>query len=132
MFDPHATHLQAALEGDVLVLTLTQRQIEGEEIAQGLKREMQDAVERCGANKVVIDLSRTRYVSSIAFWPLLSLRKQLQATGGRLLVCGLSGAVEEVFITTRMVSGAGAIDAPFEMAPDRAAALAKLGAAPPA
>jgi anti-anti-sigma factor len=131
MSEPQATYLEAALEGGALVLTVTRPQIEGEEVAQGLARELREAVERTGASNAVVDLSRTRYVSSIAFWPLLALRRQLQAAGGRLLICGLSGVVEEVFTTTKMVSGPGTVSAPFEVAPDRAAALARLGGGAP-
>ena len=75
---------------------------------------------------VVIDLSAARYVSSIAFWPLLSLRRRLQEQQGRLLICGLGGAVADVFQTTKMVSSAGSADAPFEVAADRAEAVALL------
>ena len=54
------------------------------------------------------------------------LRKHLADTAGRLLVCGLTGAVFDVFTMTRMVSSSGALDAPFEMAPDRETAVSRL------
>ncbi len=42
------------------------------------------------------------------------------------MICGLSGDIEDVFMTTRMISTGGAVDAPFEVAPDVAAAVARL------
>jgi anti-anti-sigma factor len=124
--------LQSAMERGVLVLTITRARIEGDEIAQRLREEMLAAVARTGARRVVIDMQHTRYVSSIAFWPLLSLRRQLLDTGGRLLICGLSGGVEDVFMTTKMISQGGAVAAPFEVAADRAEAVARLAEdAPP-
>jgi len=123
-----APYLESSLESGVLVLTLLRQQIEGEDLARGLKEEMLAAVSAAGANKVVLDLKNARYVSSIAFWPLLALRKQLQEQNGRLLICGLTAAVEEVFTMTKMVSSAGTLDAPFETAPDREAAVARLAA----
>jgi anti-anti-sigma factor len=119
-------YLDSVVERGVLVLTILRKQVEGEALAAGLKEEMADAVARHGTNKVVLDLSHCRYLSSIAFWPLLALRRQLADTGGKLLITGLSGAVLEVFASTRMVSSTGSLDAPFEMAPDRETAVSRL------
>ena len=120
------SYLEASVEQGVLVLTVTQRQIEGEDVAAALKEELLASVARHQLNKVVLDLRNTRYVSSIAFWPLLTLRRQLADQGGKLIICGLTGAVEEVFTTTKMVSSSGSMNAPFEMAADREAAVARL------
>ena len=122
--------VQSSVENGVLVLTLLWTHIEGEEAAHTLGREIQAAVEKAGATAVVVDLGRTRFLSSAAFWPLLNLRRQLLPKGGRLMICGLTGAVEDVFCTTRMISTDGSVDAPFQMAPDRAAAVARLADAP--
>jgi anti-anti-sigma factor len=118
--------LVARVEHGVLVLNVTRQQIEGEEIANRLREELLAAVTSHAATKVVLDLQHTRYVSSIAFWPLLALRRQLHEQGGRLIICGLTGAVHDVFTTTRMVSSSGSTDAPFETAPDRETAVARL------
>jgi anti-anti-sigma factor len=124
-------YLETTLDQGVLVLTVLRRQIEGEDIAAGLKEELLASVERHSVRWVVLDLRNTRYVSSIAFWPLLRLRQHLADLNGRLIICGLSGAVEEVFTTTKMVSSAGALNAPFEMAADRESAIARLLTPPP-
>jgi anti-anti-sigma factor len=121
-------YLEASVEQGVLVLTIQRQQIEGEDIAAGLKDELLAAVAQYDLHKVVLDLKNTRYVSSIAFWPLLALRRQLADKGGRLIVCGLTGAVRDIFTSTKMVSSEGSLNAPFEMAPDREAAVALLAA----
>src|SRR5262245_19979793 len=124
-------YLQVSTDRDVLVLTVARRQIEGEDIATGLKEELLAAVARHALTKVVLDLENTVYVSSIAFWPLLTLRRQLADQGGRLVICGLRGAVQEVFTTTRMVSSSGSMNAPFETASDRQTAVARLAGRDP-
>jgi anti-anti-sigma factor len=126
MSSSHGPILESHLDRGVLVVTFTQPSIQGEAIAEKVRQELLDAVERAGVRWVVIDLSRVRYLSSIAFWPLLSLRRRLQEQGGRLLICGLTGAVADVFHTTRMVSSAGAADAPFEVVADRNEAVPLL------
>jgi anti-anti-sigma factor len=118
--------LHSSLAQGVLVLTIKQPRIQGEEIAQSLREEMRSAVARAGVNRVVIDLQHARYLSSVAFWPLLSLRRQLLDAGGRLIICGLTGDIEDVFMTTKMISPGGEIDAPFEVAPDAAAAVSRM------
>lgn len=123
---PTPPYLDSAVEHGVLVLTILREQIEGEELAARLREELVAAVARHNLPHVVLDLQHTRYVSSIAFWPLLNLRKQLAERKGRLIICGLRGAVEEVFTTTRMVSSSGSPNAPFEVAPDRQMAVARL------
>jgi|SRR5579875_810463 len=118
--------LYSSVDQGVLVLTIAQARIQGEEIAQQLREEMQLAVERAKVNRVVVNLQHVRYLSSVAFWPLLSLRRELLNAGGRLIICGLHGDLEILFLTTKMISSGGAVDAPFEMAPDVAAAVSRL------
>ncbi len=118
--------LQTAVDQGVLVLTIAQSRIQGEETAQQLREEMQAAVEQSGTNRVVVDLQNVRYMSSVAFWPLLSLRRQLAISQGRLIICGLNGDIEILFLTTKMISSGGAADAPFEVAPNATAAVEKI------
>ena len=118
--------LVSTMEQGVLVLTITQPRIQGEEIAQKLREEMQLALEKAGVNLVIIDLQHVRYLSSVAFWPLLSLRRQLVTSAGRLIICGLTGDIEVLFVTTKMISSGGEVDAPFEVASDVPTARARL------
>jgi anti-anti-sigma factor len=128
MTAPGTALLEASLDGDVLVFTALRPQFEGEEVATALKEELLGGLARHKASKVVLDLTGVRYLTSVVFWPLLVLRKQLHLQGGRLLLCGLTETVRDIFTTTRMVSGPGTFDAPFEVKEDRAQALAQLGA----
>jgi anti-anti-sigma factor len=131
MIQPQGPILQSVLDGGVLVLAVTRRSIEGDEVADALRQELLEQVERAAAGKVVIDLSQVRYLSSIAFWPLLSLRRRLQDQGGRLIICGLTATVADIFRTTKMIGSGGRSDAPFEVAADRAEAVARLAGSEP-
>jgi anti-anti-sigma factor len=120
--------LQASIEQDVLVLTITEPQVEGDEVARALQQEMLAAAEAANARHIVVDFRNVRYISSVAFGPLLALRRKLQGANGRLMVCGLSQMVGDIFYTTRMVSPSGTFTAPFELQADVAAAIAALSA----
>jgi anti-anti-sigma factor len=122
-------HVQVRHEDGVLVLSITDARIEGEEIAEALRQEMLAAVEAAGARKLVVNFQHTRYISSAGFRPLLALRRRLNEMNGRLIVCGLSPVVGDVFYTTRMASPDGSAAAVFEMEPTVAAAVARLNTA---
>lgn len=123
---PPDSLLHSSVDRGVLVLTIMQPRIQGEEAAQQLREEMQLPLEKARVNRVVVDLQHVRYLSSVAFWPLLNLRRQLLTARGRLIICGLTGDIETLFLTTKMISSGGAVDAPFEVAADAAAAVARL------
>jgi anti-anti-sigma factor len=46
---------------------------------------------------LVLDLSKVEYLSSAGLRAILSLGKQTQAAGGKLVLCGLKGVVHEIF-----------------------------------
>jgi anti-anti-sigma factor len=118
--------LRVKADGDVLVLTLTEEQVEGDAVAQALQRELLAAATAAGSHKVIVDFQNVKYISSVAFSPLLALRRHLNGAGGRLVVCGLNEMVGDIFYTTKMVSPSGTFAAPFEMQPDVSAAIAAL------
>jgi anti-anti-sigma factor len=114
------------LDGGVLVMTITESAVQGEEMAARLRERMLAAVHESGAGDAVVDFQHTRYISSAAFWPLLSVYRLLQERGGRLTVCGLSPTVGDIFYTTRLISRGGGSAALFGVAPDAASAVAAL------
>jgi anti-anti-sigma factor len=130
MPEPQYRLLQVNTEGEVLVLTLLESQVEGDAIAQALQRELLAASTAAGAQKIAVDFQNVRYISSVAFGPLLALRRHLNGLGGRLVVCGLNEMVGDIFFKTKMVNQAGSFAAPFEMQPDVPAAVAVLRGPP--
>jgi anti-anti-sigma factor len=128
MPDESYRHLKSTLENDVLVLAIVDSHLQDEHVANTLLQELLQQIEQSAAKKVVVDFQRLKYMSSVAFRPFLNLRRALQDTGGRLIICGLTNAVGDIFYTTRLVSNTGSV-APFEMAPDVKAAVARLSGA---
>lgn len=123
---PAAPYLETREEDGVLVFTINAARVEGEDVAEALRHEMLAALANTGSRRVVVDFQHTRYISSAAFRPLLSLRRNLQESGGRLLICGLTPLVGDIFYTTRMISPDGSFTPMFEMEPTAAAAVARL------
>lgn len=128
MDEPKYQHLTSETRGDILILTVTDERVQGDEVAEAMQAEMLDAQARAQARHVVVCFKRTKYISSTAFRPLLSLRRRLQEHGGRIVLCGLNSVVGDIFRTTRMVADSGDVKAIFDMEPDTDAALARLAA----
>src|SRR5205809_405703 len=107
MPEPAYAHLTSRVENGVLVLTLTDPQVRGDDLAEALRTELIDAVSRSGLDHVALDMKAVEFVSSVAFRPLLQLHGHLKERNGRLVVCEMSAPVAEVMRLTRMVSSRG-------------------------
>jgi anti-anti-sigma factor len=112
-------------DNGVLVITITEPQLRGDAVAEGLRTEFINAVQQHKASKVAIDLSKVEMFTSVGFRPLLSLRRMLHENNGRMILCGLRPLTEEAFKVTRLI-GTGGQAAPFETQPDVHAAVAAL------
>jgi anti-anti-sigma factor len=129
MPEPSYAHLTSRVESGALVLTLTDTQVRGDDIAEALRTEMLDAVARTGIGRVVLDMREVEFISSVAFRPLLQLHGKVKEMNGRLIICEMSPAVAEVMRLTRMVSSRGSSHGLFEEQPDLPHALDSLNSA---
>jgi anti-sigma B factor antagonist len=60
---------------------------------------LETSIETCladGATALILDLSATDYVSSMGLRVFLSTLKTLKASGGRFVLAGLNGEVQEI------------------------------------
>ena len=123
---PRFRYLRTDVQQGVLVLTPTPTRLEGDAMADALTEEMRTALAQAGTDKVVVNLEHVEFLTSAAFRPLLALRRQLQADGGRLVLCNLCQPILEVFDLTRLISSTRSSAAFFDTQPDVAAAVASL------
>ena len=126
MAEPQYRHLTGQVDQDILVLTITNTAIQDEKSADALLEELLNAVSHFAVHKIVIDMQRLKYISSVAFRPLLKLRGRLKEIDGRMILCGLTPVVGDIFYTTKMLSPSGSFEAPFRMAADVEAAVKRL------
>src|SRR4051794_7890486 len=96
-------HIAAREQDGVLIITVAVARLSSYELAEAFGRELLDAVSGKAAPKVVVDLSKLTYLSSVGYGPLITLRSRVRESGGRLILCGLSGVVKEVFEATRLL-----------------------------
>ncbi len=120
---------ESRLTCPVVVLTLQDAQITGDELADNLRDELLKVAVQTQVQHVVLDFQKVTFLSSAGFRPLLSLHRLLRQQNGKLILCRLSPEVFEIFEVTRLIHTKGITKAPFEVFPDVPSAVASLYAA---
>jgi anti-anti-sigma factor len=131
MAEPRYRYLESRIEHGVLVLTVAVPQLQGEELSRAVGEEMQTAADDAALAKVVLDLARVKFLTSLGLQALLHFRRHLRPRGGQLLLCNLSPTVADVLFTTRVASASESDILPFRLAPDVATAVAQLARGSP-
>ena len=85
--------------GDVAVSTVPVDELDASNASE-FKRDMAPLVD--AHTKVVLDLSRLRFVDSSGLGAFISCLRKLNAKGGDLKLCGMSKQVRSVFELVRM------------------------------
>jgi anti-anti-sigma factor len=119
-------HLSCRFDGEVLVMTLTEPELHGEEFCEALRAELMEAVAAEGASWVVLDLSQVSYVASLGLAALLHFRRHLLRRGGRLLLCSVSPDVADLLRFTHLSGVDAAPSSPLAVVPNLATALGRL------
>ncbi len=110
---------------DVLILEVQLSKITQYEAAQSMERALIEAAQASHATKVIVDLDKVEFMSSVGYMPFIGLRKSVHEAGGRLVLCNLNEMIKEMFDTTRLLINPSSPNAPFEYAesPDGALRL---------
>jgi anti-anti-sigma factor len=118
-------------EQGVLVLTLTEANLQGDKLAKVLRQELLLALTGTQSRKVVLDFQKVTSLSSEIFRPLITLRHKLQETRGQLVICGLSPDVTKAFNATRLISSVRSSTSSFQVQPNSIVAVASLAESSP-
>jgi anti-anti-sigma factor len=110
----------------LVVLALEEPRIMGDSLADALRDDFLSVYNSSRAIHAVVDMKKVAYLSSAGIRPLLALNRQVHERGGRLLLCNLGTAIEEVLQATRLISGHGAAPAAFERHASVPAAVTSL------
>jgi anti-anti-sigma factor len=91
---------------------------EGDKV-EAVAKELFDLVESRKEPRILINLSNAHFISSAMLANLVKLQRKIQASKGRLRLCGLRPVILDAFKVSRF-------DKIFEIYPDEAAALKKF------
>jgi anti-sigma B factor antagonist len=87
-------NIETTHDGGILVATLNGRMdaVTAPEFDAWFSTHLQ-----AGENRLILDMSGLDYISSAGLRSLLAAAKKIKASGGAVVLCGLSGTVAEVF-----------------------------------
>ena len=119
--DMRESNLDIEKQGDVVVATLLEPQWTDDERIERLGAELFQLASQSERRKVVLDVGRVVYVTSLFLGKLIGLHRELQKSGGELVLCNLNEAVARVMASSRLLDY-------FVTAADVPAALALLQA----
>ncbi len=111
------------LDNGVLVVDVLPEQLRDVSVVQSLREGVIGAIEKTKVKHVVIDLSRVKHIGSVAFLAFLAIRRQSGID--RIVLCGLSEFVQELFKMCKLIVSGNGKSAPFEQAATRQEAVAK-------
>jgi anti-anti-sigma factor len=93
MSDFQSPHFRAETVDDVIVLSLLEPEIRTPIMAASVGKDLRALVDQLGAQRYVLNLKRTKYMSSTSFAMILNLAKTITAQGGTLKLCEMDPEV---------------------------------------
>ena len=109
----------AVQSGDVYVLTVDRDQLKDDDNLEQFSQDFNLLIEKHEITKIVLRLTRVRYMTSMAIGKIISLHRKLQRTAGTLVLCELVPDVSSTLEAAKLLTY-------FTTTPDLATALVKL------
>jgi anti-anti-sigma factor len=98
----HGSHwLEREDVGDVTVVRIKLARPSGDD-NNNLFKQIYVLLDDMGRRNLVLDLRAVEYLTSMTLGKLIMLNRKAQAAGGRLVLCGLTPAAEEIMQLTRL------------------------------
>lgn len=88
--------------GDVTVAQFVDKKILDEQNIQMIGDDLFRLVDELGRRKVLLNFSNVEFMSSAALGKLIRLHQRLAAAGGKLILCGISKGILEIFEITKL------------------------------
>jgi anti-anti-sigma factor len=88
--------------GEAVVAKFTTKKIVGEEKIQGISGQLLHLGNEALRGPLVLSFDRVERLSSEMVGKLLTLQRQIQARGGRLVLCAIKPQVNEIFKILRL------------------------------
>jgi anti-sigma B factor antagonist len=82
-------HIKTSMVEDVAVAEVLPHELRFPQQAQELGKELTLVASQSWANRLLVNMSRVKYISSTGFAVLMSLVKQARDQGSRVKICGL-------------------------------------------
>ncbi len=88
--------------GDIAVVNFVDKKILDEQNIQMIGDDLFRLVDELGRRKVLLNFSNVEFMSSAALGKLIRLHQRLHSIGGKLVLCGISKSILEIFEITKL------------------------------
>ena len=88
--------------GDVAVVQFVDKRILDAQNIEMIGDDLFRLVDELGRRKVVLNFGNVQYMSSAALGKLIRLHQRLASVGGKLVLCGISKELYDVFAITKL------------------------------
>jgi anti-sigma B factor antagonist len=88
--------------GDVAVVQFVDKKILDEQNIQLIGDDLFKLVDELGRRKLLLNFSNVDFMSSAALGKLIRLDQRMKAVGGKVIHCGISKDIMQVFVLTKL------------------------------
>jgi anti-sigma B factor antagonist len=88
--------------GDVAVVQFVDKKILDEQNIQLIGDDLFKLVDELGRRKLLLNFSNVDFMSSAALGKLIRLDQRMKAVGGKVIMCGISKDIMQVFVLTKL------------------------------
>jgi len=99
---PRRRRLEVQDSGDVTVVNFVDKKILDEQNIQAIGDDLFRLVDELGRRKILLNFRNVEFLSSAALGKLITLNRKVQAVRGKLILCGISAEIKEVFQITKL------------------------------
>ena len=97
MSSPETQHLRIETITGVTIVSIVDNDLLAEEVIQEVAEQLFRVVEEQGETRLVVSFRDVRYMSSAMVGQLVKLHKKVVKANGRMILCGFSPTLREVF-----------------------------------
>ena len=99
---PRRRRLEVEDIGDITVVNFVDKKILDEQNIQMIGDDLFRLVDELGRRKLLLNFSNVEFMSSAALGKLIRLHQRLNQVGGKLILCGISKSILEIFEITKL------------------------------
>lgn len=88
--------------GDIAVVSFVDKKILDETSIQMIGDDLFRLVDELGRRKILLNFTNVEFMSSAALGKLIRLHQKLAGVGGKLILCGISKGIMEIFELTKL------------------------------
>jgi anti-sigma B factor antagonist len=95
-------HLGVWKHGDVIVVRFGEHRMLDELTVSKISDELYAVADRADCHNLLLNFSSVAGLSSVMLGKLLMLQKKMESKGGKLKICEVGSAIQEVFAETKL------------------------------